>query len=159
MARKPIPSFTYVLCVVPRAGRYLVVQERKHHQAWYLPAGGVERGESLFDAARRETLKEAGVFVRPRGILGCDHTWVPTRRGELAVKWRFFLLATPEDERAPKSTPDRHTLAARWLTPSEISTLPLRSGEVLRWVEHVDAGRLVMPLEAFESMPALQFLD
>jgi len=155
MPRRPIPSYTYVLCVVQHRGRYLVVQERKHGQTWYLPSGGVEPGESLFDAALRETVEEAGVPIQVRGVLGMDHTWVPTGSGQLGTKLRFVLLATPLDDTPPKSHADRHTLQARWRTPAEIARLPLRAREVLRWVDHVDQGGLVMPRAAFESYSAL----
>ncbi|MEZ6183434.1 MAG: NUDIX domain-containing protein [Planctomycetota bacterium] len=150
MARRAIPSTTYVLCVVRRGAHYLLVQERKHGQTWFLPSGGVEAGESFFDAARRETLEEAGVPIDPQGVLGCDHTWIPGPGG-LAIKLRVVLLCAPRADVAPKQVPDRHTLGARWVTPAEARALPLRAAEVVRWIEHVDQGGLVMPLRAFES--------
>lgn len=40
-----------------------MVQEAKHGQGWYLPAGRVEPREELAQAAMRETLEETGVPV------------------------------------------------------------------------------------------------
>ena len=36
---------------------------------YWLPAGRVDAGESLVEAARRECVEEAGVRVRPCGVL------------------------------------------------------------------------------------------
>ena len=43
---------------------------RKYEQQWYLPAGRVEKGETLLDAAMRNTVEEAGISVIIKGILG-----------------------------------------------------------------------------------------
>ena len=159
MARRSIPSYFYVLVVVPRAGRYLMVQERKHGQTWYLPSGGMEPGESIHDAAIRETKEEAGIRIAPRGLIGVDHQWL--MHGEqLCCKWRFMVLAQPCDEWPVKTRPDRHTLGARWAEPREIRRLPLRSPEVLGLIEHVEKGGLVVPLSFYEdaTQPALAAL-
>jgi phosphatase NudJ len=58
MSRTPIPTWYFVLVVVRSEDRYLMVQERKHGQLWYLPAGRVEPGETFVKAALRETLEE-----------------------------------------------------------------------------------------------------
>jgi hypothetical protein len=55
MARDPIPTWFFAVVVVRHGNRFLLVQERKHNQLWYLPAGRAEFGESLADAALRET--------------------------------------------------------------------------------------------------------
>eukprot|EP00966_Prymnesium_polylepis_P209760 4858367-Prymnesium_polylepis.1 len=46
--------------------RVLLIRSRKHPEWFTFPAGGVERGETLQQAAARETVEEAGV----RGRLG-----------------------------------------------------------------------------------------
>ncbi len=63
MPRSPVPTWYFALVVVRLGPRFLIVQERKHGQLWYLPAGRVEPGENITDAARRETLEESGVPV------------------------------------------------------------------------------------------------
>lgn len=68
MARTAIPTWFFVLVVVRRGDRFLVVHERKHGQLWYLPAGRVEPGESFAAAAARETREEAGIPIHLEGV-------------------------------------------------------------------------------------------
>ena len=77
MARDPIPTWCFALVVARLGHRFLLVQERKHGQTWSLPAGRVESGESIAEAAVRETLEEAGVPVLLDGILRIEYS--PTR--------------------------------------------------------------------------------
>ena len=50
-------------------GRLLLVR-RWDSGAWELPGGRVEVGESVLDAAVRETVEESGVLVRITGVVG-----------------------------------------------------------------------------------------
>ena len=63
MSRLPVPTYAFALVVVRRGHRFLLTQERKHGQLWYLPAGRVEPGETIISAAHRETLEETGVPI------------------------------------------------------------------------------------------------
>jgi phosphatase NudJ len=120
-----------VLVVVEHQGKYLVVHETKHGQLWYLPAGGIEEGESPADGGRRETMEEAGIAIEPRFYLDVEHY---VRPGPVVVL-RFIMVARATSFE-PKRTADEHSLEARWLTRAEIALLPLRDPEVLR---HIDA--------------------
>lgn len=141
MAREAMPTWFFSLVVVRRGDRFLLVHERKHGQTWYLPAGRVEPGESLAEAALRETLEETGVEIELEGVLRVEHN-----PGIDATRVRVFYLARPVGEGTPKQAPDEHSLAARWLTLTEMRALPLRGHEVLEIFEAVAAGVPVAPL-------------
>jgi 8-oxo-dGTP pyrophosphatase MutT (NUDIX family) len=48
----------------------LLLQEKSSAEAWSLPAGGIELGESPQEAIIREVMEETGYAVRVHGILG-----------------------------------------------------------------------------------------
>ena len=66
-----------VATVVERDGRFLLIEERINEQrVLNQPAGHWEPGETLVEAARRETLEEAGWDVEPTHLLGV-YEWQP----------------------------------------------------------------------------------
>lgn len=141
MSRTASATWFFALVVVRMGDRFLLVHERKHGQTWYLPAGRVEPGEALTEAALRETLEETGVNVELDGILRVEHN-----PGIEATRVRVFYLARPVGDARPKQTPDEHSLEARWLTLAEMERLPLRGDEVLEIFTAVAAGAPVAPL-------------
>jgi 8-oxo-dGTP pyrophosphatase MutT (NUDIX family) len=139
MSRQAIPGYHFVLVVVPHRDRFLLIRERKHGQTWYLPAGGVEVGETLEQAAVRETLEESGVRVRPVGFLWLEQQWI-VAGGQPCCRFRYVLLAEPAGALEPKRVPDHHSLEARWVSASEAAALPLRDLEVLTILRHIGDG-------------------
>lgn len=123
--REPMPAWFYALVLVRRGDRFLLVEETDHGGGWYVPAGRVEPGESLTDAALREVREEAGIDVRLTGVHRCEHTVY-----DEGVRLRIIFAAEPVDDAPPKSIPDEHTLRADWFTPEEAGSLRLRADEV-----------------------------
>ncbi len=139
--REAIPSWYFALVVVRLGHRYLLVHERKHGQGWYLPAGRVEPGETILQAAERETMEEAGIPIVCEGILRVEHT--PVQSGS---RVRVFILARPADDTPPKSVPDEETLGAAWVSLEELSEYSLRGSEVREVISYVNQGGASMPL-------------
>lgn len=141
MPREPIPTWYYALVIVRQGGRFLALREATHEQGWYLPAGRCEAGERLDEAAARECLEETGVTVQIEGVLRIEHGIAPH-----GARIRVIYVGRPLGDGAPKTTPDEHSLEARWVTTAELARLPLRHREVLDLFEHVERGAPVYPL-------------
>lgn len=139
--RKSIPTYSFSVVVARLGRRFLLVREAKHGRLWYLPAGRLEPGETYAEAARRETLEEAGVRVVLDGVLRVQHAPEAEK-----ARMRVVFSAHPSDDAPPKSVPDDESLEARWLTLDEIGELPLRSPDALEWCAYVARGGAVHPL-------------
>lgn len=150
MSREAIPTFFFVLVVVRLGHRFLLVHEKKHDETWYLPAGRVEVGESLVQAAKRETLEETGVPIVLEGILRFEHTTYMD-----AVRIRVVFVARPKDDTPPISEPNEHALEAQWVSLDELSSFNLRGYDVEQIFEYVSEGAAIYPLDilTYEGAP------
>lgn len=115
----PFQTFSWCVCQ-RRDGRFLLVNEPAGisggRPGFWLPAGRVDRGESLQEACVREALEEAGVRVRVTGLLRL----MVDGHGTL----RAIFLAEPEDPTAePKSLPDWESVGAMWVDVKELKKL------------------------------------
>ncbi|HTJ45244.1 MAG TPA: NUDIX domain-containing protein [Kofleriaceae bacterium] len=142
MARPPIPTWYFALAVVRMGRRFLLTQEKKYGECWSIPGGRVEIGESLVDAAVREVLEETGVPIHLDGVLRVEH-----EASGNGARVRVIYVATPTDDRAPKTTPDEESLGAAWLTLEEIRGLKLRGADLRALLEMVANGCPIYPLE------------
>ena len=142
MSRTPISTWYFALVVVRRGHRFLLVQETKYGQAWSIPGGRVEQGETLAEAAIRETLEEAGVPISLDGILRIEHTPRDTD-----ARMRIIFSGTQLDDAPPKEVADGESLRAAYVTLDEIRRMALRGHDLLELLESVASGRTVYPLE------------
>ncbi|WP_241505753.1 NUDIX hydrolase [Parahaliea mediterranea] len=147
---KPWPPHITVATVVQHQGRYLLVEERDKvtgARVFNQPAGHLEPGESLLDAARRETLEESGWEVELQGLLG----WALFRAPSNGVTYyRTTFLARPLQQRSG-AVLDADILATHWLNYGEIlaKSARMRSPLVLAAVEQARSGTLY-PLDALQ---------
>jgi phosphatase NudJ len=151
MGREPVPTWTFVLLVVRRGDRFLLVQETKSERRWYFPGGRVERGEELYTAAHRETREEAGIEVQIDGVLRIEYR----PRSDGSARARFFFVGRPVDDTPPKSIPDDNSLCAAWVSLQELDQMPLRGPEVKEILHAVARGAPVFPVSVVtrEGMP------
>lgn len=147
MSRKPIASYFFVLVFIQKDSKFLLVHERKHGQLWYVPAGGVEAGESFIEAAQRETLEEAGIPVSVNGIIRLEHT--PT---EQMTRVRLLVTAEVIDETEPKNFADAESLEAAWFTIDEMKKLELRDPCLIELFSTLEKGELeIAPISILTS--------
>ncbi|MEY1661912.1 NUDIX hydrolase [Isoalcanivorax beigongshangi] len=139
-----------VATIVERDGQFLCVQERIDERSVInQPAGHVEAGERIVQAAFRETLEETAWQVDITALLGL-YLYQPKARGP--VYHRYCLIGTPL-RHDPGQKLDRGVETALWLSPEDLRSAPnLRSPLVLRCVEDYLGGRR-LPLDAIYEHP------
>ena len=142
MARDPIPTWYFALVVIEHDGRFLIIQERKHQQKWYLPAGRVEPGESFVAAARREAREEAGIDIALERVVRVEHR--PLADG--AARMRVVFLASPADASTIADVGGHDALAAAWVSVDELCQYSLRDREVEDLFRHVSSHGETYPL-------------
>lgn len=129
-----------VASVVARDGRFLLVEETVGTRSVLnQPAGHWEAGESLVEAAVRETLEETAWEVSPIAVLGA-YEFQPE---DLPYGFlRFAFLAEPRRHH-PSRALDPGIVRALWLSADELRAQAARhrSPMVMRCVDDALAGR------------------
>lgn len=88
---------------------FLAVKETKN-RGWWLPAGRVDEGETFEEAAIRETLEEAGVKVKLKGILRVERSVQGS-----SARMRVVFYAEPDPpHQVPKVRPEGTGLQGDW---------------------------------------------
>ena len=130
-----------VATVVQQDDRFLLVEERSEgfsHLVYNQPAGHVESGESLIQAALRETLEETAWQVEIQHFLGI-YTYTPPMFPDRSY-FRFAFLAKPL--RDTQQALDSDIVRATWLTLDQLqSSARARSPLVIQAIEDALAGK------------------
>ncbi|MCU4413174.1 NUDIX hydrolase [Acinetobacter sp. WU_MDCI_Axc73] len=109
-----------VATVVEKDGRFLFVEEYSEgvtHTVFNQPAGHVECGETLIQAAIRETLEETGHTVEIDALLGI-YTYTPPMFPDRTY-YRFCFLAH-SIEADLNATLDKGIVRAVWMNLNEL---------------------------------------
>lgn len=134
MPVQPISSSLYQNTIivggfVEKDGRYLLIQEAqaKCRGKWFLEAGHLDPGETIFEGAKREIREECGCDVELTNIAFIHHL---PERNFLGIYFATRLIAENVAPRDPEEILD-----ARWFTYEEICALrdagELRVAEVV----------------------------
>lgn len=139
-----------VAAVVERDGRFLFVEEDTDEGVRLnQPAGHLESGESLTEAAIRETLEETAWDFAPDALVGI-YLWPHPRRDRTYLRFAFSgRLLTHH----PEQSLDIGIRRTVWLSLDELAAARAihRSPQVEQGVRDYLAGRRV-PLEILRHM-------
>jgi 8-oxo-dGTP pyrophosphatase MutT (NUDIX family) len=138
-ARRIVPAVNVV--VTNDAGQILLIQ-RTDNDNWALPGGAIDLGESLPQAAIRETREETGIDCQITGLSGIytdpGHVILYTSNGE--VRQEFSIVVTARAT-GGQPTPSSESSQVRWITPDDLDSYPMDTSMRLRvrhYAEHRD---------------------
>ena len=138
-----------VATVVVRQNQYLMVKEFDSGKLVInQPAGHVEPGEDIIDAAIRETYEETGWHVDINGFIGVYSFKSPTT-GVTYYRLALSAAVVSEDKHATIDT-DIHQVL--WLSAEQIrqNSKQLRSDLVIKCLNDFECGE-IYPLEIFRT--------
>ncbi len=105
-----------------------------------MPGGGMDIGESLPDAAVRETLEETGIEVQITGLVGIytdpRHVILYTSDGEVRQECSVVFTARPL---AGTPTPSDESPEVRWIAQNELVTLTMDHSMRMRIAHYLAA--------------------
>jgi ADP-ribose pyrophosphatase YjhB (NUDIX family) len=134
-----VPSVNVV--VTNGEGKILLIR-RTDNDNWALPGGGVDIGESLPQAAIRETREETGVDCEITGLSGIytdpGHVILYTSNGEVRQEFSVVLTARAT---GGQPTPSSETSEVRWVAIGDAEAYEMDPSMRLRvrhYAEHRD---------------------
>jgi ADP-ribose pyrophosphatase YjhB (NUDIX family) len=136
-ATSVVPSANVV--VVNDADEILLIR-RTDNDNWALPGGAMDLGESLPNAAVRETAEETGVHVEITGLVGIytdpRHVILYTSDGEVRQEFSVVFIAKPV---GGTPTPSDESREVQWVARDAVGSLDMDRSMRMR-IEHYLAG-------------------
>jgi len=138
-ANSMVPSVNVI--VTDDQDRILMIR-RTDNGNWAVPGGGIELGESLIEAAMRETKEESGVDCQITGISGIytdpRHIILYTSNGEARQEFSIVLTARPA---GGQPAPSSETSEVRWVPRAEVEGYMMDRSMRLRLEHYLHGSR------------------
>lgn len=146
-----------VATVIEKDGRFLLVEEHSEgitHPVYNQPAGHVEPGETLLEAAYRETKEETAWEIEITHLLGI-YTYTPPMFPNKSF-FRFCFLAKPIQD--TEQALDTDILRLQWLSLDELQlSARARSPLVIKCIQDALKGQQYPLSLIYEHPFAAQF--
>jgi ADP-ribose pyrophosphatase YjhB (NUDIX family) len=135
-ANSLVPSVNVV--VVNDAGEILMIR-RSDNDNWAVPGGAIDLGESVAQAAVRETCEESGIDCEITGIVGIysdpKHVILYTSNGEARQEFSIVLTARPL---SGQPTPSSESSEVRWVPASAIREYTMDRSMRIRITDYLE---------------------
>jgi ADP-ribose pyrophosphatase YjhB (NUDIX family) len=131
-----VPSANVI--VVNDQGEILLIR-RTDNGNWAVPGGGMDLGETIIDAAVRETEEETGIMCEITGLIGIytnpRHVILYTSDGEVRQEFSIVFTARPvRGERRSSS----ESSEPRWVPPEAVLGLQMHPSMRQRIQHYLD---------------------
>ena len=137
-----VPSVNVV--VVNGADEILLIR-RTDNGNWAVPGGAVDLGESVAQAAVRETLEESGIECAITGIVGIysdpKHVIFYTSNGEARQEFSIVLTARPL---SGQPTPSSESSEVRWVPVADLRGYTMDRSMRIRLDDYLAGGGAVV---------------
>ncbi|MEU4571456.1 NUDIX domain-containing protein [Nonomuraea sp. NPDC023979] len=118
-----VPSVNVI--VTNEAGDLLMIR-RTDNDNWAVPGGAIDLGESIPQAAVRETLEETGITCEITGLVGTysdpRHVILYTSNGEARQEFSIVLTARAV---SGQPTPSDESREVRWVPRDQVTELQM----------------------------------
>jgi ADP-ribose pyrophosphatase YjhB (NUDIX family) len=135
-ANSLVPSVNVI--VTDDRDRILLIR-RTDNDNWAIPGGAIDLGESLNQAAVRETKEESGIDCEITGISGIytdpKHVILYTSNGEARQEFSIVLTARPV---GGQPTPSSETSEVCWVKPGDVVGYTMDRSMRLRVSHYLD---------------------
>ena len=143
-----------VATIIKQDDKYLMVEEHSQAKGSVVnqPAGHIDAGESIVDAAIRETLEETCWLVAIDYLVGVYQWSTPQTNPEAKTYLRFTFSGRTIQNQSNQVTRDADIINTHWLTSSEIENdFVVRSPLVMRSILDYEANKQ-FPLDAYLNL-------
>ncbi|WP_300614418.1 NUDIX hydrolase [Trebonia sp.] len=135
-ANSLVPSVNVV--VVNDAGEILMIR-RSDNDNWAVPGGAIDLGESVAQAAVRETREESGIDCEITGVVGIysdpKHVILYTSNGEVRQEFSIVLTARPL---SGQPTPSSESSEVRWVPTSVVREYTMDHSMRIRIMDYLE---------------------
>jgi ADP-ribose pyrophosphatase YjhB (NUDIX family) len=135
-ANSVVPSANVI--VINDQGGILMIR-RTDNGNWAVPGGGMDLGESIADAAVRETREETGISCEITGLVGVytnpRHVILYTSNGEVRQEFSIVFTARPV---SGQLQPSSESSEPQWVSPRAIPRLQMHPSMRQRIQHYLD---------------------
>jgi 8-oxo-dGTP pyrophosphatase MutT (NUDIX family) len=135
-ANSVVPSANVI--VINDQGEILMIR-RTDTDNWAVPGGGMDLGESITDAAMRETEEETGITCEVTGLVGIytnpHHVILYTSNGEVRQEFSIVFTARPV---GGELRPSSESSEPQWVSPAAAPSLQMHPSMRQRIQHYLD---------------------
>ena len=123
--RAPADPIAAVGAIVIKEDTVLLIKRAKEPSAgqWSIPGGKIELGETLAEAAVRETVEETGVEIRPDKVVNTYDNIIRDSSGE--IKYHYLIVYYLADHICGEARVSAETSGVMWKKISELQEMEM----------------------------------